>query len=311
MSQNRRPVVIKRKKVANHGSHGGWKIAYADFMTAMMAFFLVMWLLASSSEEEFEMVNQYFQTPLRVALTGGEQISNSDSVIPGGGDSPVHSDGAISRTDLVNSRGQPGDNRALDRLKERLEVLIEEEPSLRTLRSQIRLNLTPEGLRIQIVDSQQRPMFELGSARVAPHMHNVLTSFAPLLNELPNRLTLSGHTDDIPFAAGVEGYSNWELSTDRANTARRELVQGGLDPDKLLRVIGMADTMSIEGEKNPALNRRISILVLNRRAQAEMERQNEAPGAPTIIDSDRLPTSMDAVIRNDGEESASNAEGDA
>ncbi|ARS54098.1 flagellar motor protein MotB [Kushneria konosiri] len=301
MSQHRRPIVVRRKKAAgHHGSHGSWKIAYADFMTAMMAFFLVMWLLAGTSKAEFEQISEYFRTPLKVALAGGDRNSASNSAIPGGGDDVMHSEGERSRITIEQNSSMATDMSALSRLKARLEALMQEDPALRDLRSQMRLDLTPEGLRIQIVDSQRRPMFELGSARVAPYMHRILTAIAPLLNELPNKLTLSGHTDDLPFAAGLKGYSNWELSTDRANASRRELVAGGLEPEKLLRVIGMADTMNMPDEEDNALNRRISILVLNSRAQKMMEQENMAPGSPAIIDGDKTPISIDGLTQGAG-----------
>ena len=301
MSQHRRPIVVRRKKAAgHHGSHGSWKIAYADFMTAMMAFFLVMWLLAGTSKAEFEQISEYFRTPLKVALAGGDRNSASNSAIPGGGDDVMHSEGERSRITIEQNSSMATDMSALSRLKARLEALMQEDPALRDLRSQMRLDLTPEGLRIQLVDSQRRPMFELGSARVAPYMHDILTAIAPLLNELPNKLTLSGHTDDLPFAAGLKGYSNWELSTDRANASRRELVAGGLEPEKLLRVIGMADTMNMPGEEDNALNRRISILVLNSRAQKMMEQENMAPGSPAIIDGDKTPINIDELTQDAG-----------
>ncbi|WP_445621580.1 flagellar motor protein MotB [Kushneria sp. Sum13] len=300
MSQHRRPIVIRRKKAAaHHGSHGSWKIAYADFMTAMMAFFLVMWLLAGTSKAEFEQISEYFRTPLKVALAGGDRNSASNSAIPGGGDDVMHSEGERSRITIEQNSSMATDMSALSRLKARLEALMQEDPALRDLRSQMRLDLTPEGLRIQIVDSQRRPMFEVGSARVATYMHRILTAIAPLLNELPNKLTLSGHTDDLPFAAGFKGYSNWELSTDRANASRRELVAGGLEPEKLLRVIGMADTMNMPDEEDSALNRRISILVLNSRAQKMMEQENMAPAAPAIIDGDKVPLSIEGFTQGD------------
>ncbi|SPJ34896.1 flagellar motor protein MotB [Kushneria phyllosphaerae] len=299
MSQHRRPIVIRRKKAAaHHGSHGSWKIAYADFMTAMMAFFLVMWLLAGTSKAEFEQISEYFRTPLKVALAGGDRNSASNSAIPGGGDDVMHSEGERSRITIEQNSSMATDMSALSRLKARLEALMQEDPALRDLRSQMRLDLTPEGLRIQIVDSQRRPMFEVGSARVATYMHRILTAIAPLLNELPNKLTLSGHTDDLPFAAGLKGYSNWELSTDRANASRRELVAGGLEPEKLLRVIGMADTMNMPDEEDSALNRRISILVLNSRAQKMMEQENMAPTTPAIIDGDKVPLSIEGFAQS-------------
>jgi chemotaxis protein MotB len=132
-----------------------------------------------------------------------------------------------------------------------------------------------EGLRIQIIDSQNRPMFENGSARVEPYMRDILRAIAPILNDVPNKISLSGHTDDLPYASGERGYSNWELSADRANASRRELIAGGLAEGKILRVVGMADTMSLKSQtSDAAINRRISILVLNKSAQHNIEHEN-------------------------------------
>ncbi|MFC0267340.1 flagellar motor protein MotB [Kushneria aurantia] len=310
MSQNRRPVVVRRKKVVGHtGSHGTWKIAYADFMTAMMAFFLVMWLISSASEDELKTVSEYFNMPLSAAFSSGEKVANSPNVIPGGGDDPMQSDGSLRRTDLNPARVMPANGEALSRLKQRLEVLIQEDPALRVLRSQIRLELTPEGLRIQLVDSQRRPMFELGSARLEPHMHRILTAFAPLLNELPNGITLSGHTDDLQYATGASNYSNWELSTDRANAARRDLVRGGLDPSRLMRVIGMADAMPLADEPGSPLNRRISILVLNQQAQQRLEEENSRSGEPIFIDSQQPSQPLETMIRGTNTAQSSGEEG--
>ncbi len=279
MSDNdRRPIVIRRKKSSSHASHGAWKIAYADFMTAMMAFFLVMWLLAGVSDAEMENISEYFRTPLSVALAGGDKSSASNSAIPGGGDDPMHADGevALTRPDANNYRL---DQERLQRLKTRLENMIRLDPALESLRSQLKLDLVQDGLRIQIIDSKRRPMFELGSAEIEPYIHTVLRKIAPSLNELPNKVTLTGHTDDVRYASGDNSYSNWELSTDRANASRRALIVGGMDADKLLRVIGAAATMRLPSDPpGAAVNRRISILVLNPRAQAQIEAQGRADG---------------------------------
>lgn len=275
-----RPIIIRRKKAASHGAHGAWKIAYADFMTAMMAFFLVMWLLSGLSEAQMRDVSEYFRTPLKVALVGGERNSASDSAIPGGGTDPMHSDGEVSLT-TPNAANYDSGQRSLDRLKESLEALIHEDPALNSMSSQLKLKVVEDGLQIQITDNDERPMFELGSARIAPYITDVLRKIAPRINELPNRITLTGHTDDLRYAAGDREYSNWELSSDRANAARRELVRGGMDPDKLLRVIGAAATASRPGAPAHApANRRITILVLNPEAQRRIEAEGQASAAP-------------------------------
>ncbi|WGI25554.1 flagellar motor protein MotB [Halomonas alkaliantarctica] len=260
---DKRPIVIRRKKVV-HSHHGGaWKIALADFMTALMAFFLVLWLLSVSSEETRRGVAEYFSTPLLTAITGGDR-SGSTSAIPGGGPDPTHSDGERARIDsLQRTRPSTQERNFFRNLQERIERAIEQDPELRQLRSQMRFDLTREGLRIQLLDTDQRPMFELGSDQVVPYMRSLLRTIAPLLNELPNELSISGHTDSVPYAGGYRGYSNWELSNDRANASRRELVAGGFDPDQLLRVSGFADRVLLpETEPTDPINRRIELVVL-------------------------------------------------
>ena len=260
---DKRPIVIRRKKVV-HAHHGGaWKIALADFMTALMAYFLVLWLLSVSSEETRRGVAEYFSTPLVTAMTGGDR-SGSTSVIPGGGPDPTHSDGERARIDtLQRTRPSSEDQRRLRNVQQRIERAIERDPELRQLRNQMRFDMTREGLRIQLLDTDQRPMFELGSDQVAPYMRSLLRTIAPLLNELPNELSISGHTDSVPYAGGYRGYSNWELSNDRANASRRELIAGGFDPDQLLRVSGFADRVLLpETEPTDPINRRIELVVL-------------------------------------------------
>lgn len=291
---DKRPIVIRRKKVV-HSHHGGaWKIALADFMTALMAFFLVLWLLSVSSEETRKGVAEYFSTPLVTAMTGGDR-SGSTSVIPGGGPDPTHSDGERARIDtLQRTRPSTQDQRRLRNVQERIERAIERDPELRQMRNQMRFDITREGLRIQLLDTDQRPMFELGSDQVAPYMRSLLRTIAPLLNELPNELSISGHTDSVPYAGGYRGYSNWELSADRANASRRELIAGGFDPDQLLRVSGFADRVALpETDSTDPINRRIELLVL-------LDEIAEAIRNPTIVESDRVTpeTSAEALIES-------------
>ncbi|MYL24649.1 flagellar motor protein MotB [Halomonas alkaliantarctica] len=265
MSQggDKRPIVIRRKKVV-HAHHGGsWKIALADFMTALMALFLVMWILATASEEQRQGVSEYFSMPLTVAITGGDR-SGSTSAIPGGGPDPAHSDGERARIDtLQHTRPSSQQRRFFRNVQERIEQAIALDPELNQLRNQMRFDLTREGLRIQLLDTEQRPMFELGSDQVAPYMRDLLRTIAPLLNDLPNDLSIGGHTDSVPYSGGYRGYSNWELSSDRANASRRELIAGGLDPGQLLRVSGFADRVTLpDTEPDDPVNRRIELVVL-------------------------------------------------
>ena len=288
MKHNARPiVVVKRRKHKGHGggAHGSWKIAYADFMTAMMAFFLVMWLISISSPKELAQIADYFRTPLSAAITGGQRISDSQSPIPGGGDDVTQQQGEVKRQPNIEELRKRMETSRLKRLGDKLDQLIDADPKLRALRPHLQIDLVQEGLRIQIIDSQNRPMFKNDSAEVEPYMRDILRSIAPLLNEFPNRISLSGHTDDLPYAMGERGYSNWELSADRANASRRELMSGGLIDGKVLRVVGMASTMRLTNRgPDDAINRRISLLVLNKQAEEAIVHENaESDNQPLSI----------------------------
>lgn len=267
-------VIIKRPIAAAQAHGGGWKIAYADFMTAMMAFFLVMWILAISTPKQLAGIAEEFKMPLKVAVNGGQKSSTSTSVIPGGGDDPIHVDGEVKQAD---GDSDADDVKRLDVLKQRLDDMIEANPEIRQFRPQLLIDITPEGLRIQIVDSSNRPMFDRSSAVVVSYMRTILRGIGPVLNAQPNKITLSGHTDATQYTQGDKSYSNWELSADRANASRRELIAGGMQDSKVLRVMGVASSMHLNQEDPFApINRRISIVVLNHRAQAEIENANAA-----------------------------------
>lgn len=270
MTEVTRRIIIKRpvKAAAHHG--GAWKIAFADFMTAMFAFFLVMWLLGNSSSQQLAGIAEHFKMPLKTAINGGPKSSISTSVIPGGGGDPLQSDGESKNADADSA-----DIHRLSALKKQLDDMIEANPVLRQFRNQLLIDITPEGLRIQIVDSNNRSMFDRSSAVVVPSMRTILQAIGPVLNEQPNKVTLSGHTDATLYSTGDKAYSNWELSADRANASRRELIIGGMTQDKVIRVMGVASSMHLNKEDPlAAVNRRISIVVLNHRAQAEIESAN-------------------------------------
>lgn len=276
-----RPIIIRRKKAAKHGHHGGaWKIAFADFMTALMALFLVLWVLSNASKNDKDAIADYFSTPLLAAMSKGDRNANSASAIPGGGPDPRTTEGEKTR---YTPRLSGEERRHLESLKQRLDNAVDHDPQLRELKQQIAIELSPEGLRVQLLDTDKRPMFELGSANVAPYLRKLLKTFAPVLNELPNRIQISGHTDSHPYPGGDAGYNNWDLSADRAKASRQELVAGGLDSDKLLRVSGMADRIRFHGAgPYDAANRRIEIIVLDKRVAERILSQEEyGPAEPS------------------------------
>lgn len=284
------PIIIKKVIKKGHGHHGGaWKIAYADFVTAMMAFFLLMWLLGSTATGDLAGIAKYFQTPLRVALQGGSGSGSSTSIVPGGGKDLSRSSGQVKQGSAGAKPSQAEldaelarrDSERINQLHARITNLISSDIQLREFRSQIRLEMTPDGLRIQIVDEQNRPMFDTGSALVKPYMRDILRGIGGALSGVENRVSLEGHTDAAPYGNGERGYSNWELSADRANASRRELVAGGMPEDKLVRVVGLASSNLMEpGDARHPVNRRISIMVLTNAAQARlMGPANPAGGA--------------------------------
>jgi len=275
-----RPIIVKRIKKTAGGHHGGaWKIAYADFVTAMMAFFLLMWLLGSTAKGDLKGISEYFSTPLKVAMAGGSGSGDSSSVIQGGGKDLTRKEGQVSKAsdpvqrktyDLKAAQAdlEKLESVRLKALKARLESSIDANPMLKQFKKQLLLDISTEGLRIQIVDEKNRPMFASAKAELQPYTKEILHEIGKTLNEVPNKITLSGHTDAAPYANGGTSYSNWELSTDRANASRRELIAGGMDESKVLRVIGLASAIPFDKENpmNPT-NRRISIIVMNKKTE--------------------------------------------
>lgn len=326
------PIVIKRKKKGGHeGGHGGaWKIAYADFVTAMMAFFLLMWLLSSAPQEKLSGIASYFKTPLKIALAGGASVGDTTSPVKlSGSDTMTRQTGAEGKTATKpfapdaqggfkptgpeetkkkskESKQAPQDQQkagekpsatsspqesidlvmaevelekrekvVLEDLKKKVEVSIANTASLKQFSQQILLDNTPEGLRVQVIDMQNRPMFASGSAQFQPYAGTILRELGKVLNEVPNKVSLSGHTDAKPFVGGERGYSNWELSSDRANASRRELIAGGMDDSKIIRVVGLGSAVPFDADDplNP-INRRISIIVMKRKAEENIRSES-------------------------------------
>lgn len=301
----------KRRKKSSYYHGGSWKIAYADFMTAMMAFFLVMWILSISSPQELIRIADYFRTQLKVSLNKGPKSGDVTNIIPGGGKDIIYREGDTIPKD-PNQLPETEQDR-FKKLQQDLELLIMNDPRLQDLKPNLLIDLMDEGLQIQIIDGENRPMFASGSAVIDKNMQKILYVLAPVLNDYPNKISLAGHTDSTAYAKGGYGYSNWELSADRANSSRRALISGGLDEHKIMRVVGMASTVPLENNPAAAANRRISILVLNKESEAAIIHENqrpqptkeigeqnseqvESPLTPSLVPTAVLPTDHSKVI---------------
>ena len=277
------PIIIRRvRKGGKKYPAGTWKIAYADFVTAMMAFFLLMWLLGSASKGDLQGIESYFNTPLKVSLMGGDGSGSSTSILPGGGPrldrsadnvGPTNDSPEEPKTQKAASKAAVAREEAwrLVQLKSKIMALLKERPGLAEHIGQIRMEITADGLRIQIVDDQKRPMFDIGKSEVKPYMREILREIGSAIRDADSPITLAGHTDSTPYGMGERGYSNWELSSDRANSSRRELIAGGMAEGKIKRVAGMASTDPLlpADSANP-INRRISIVVMTREAAARL-----------------------------------------
>ena len=280
MSDDVRPIVIKRIKKVAGGHHGGaWKLAYADFVTAMMAFFLLMWLLGSTAGSDLKGIAEYFINPNKI-LTQNSNTGDSNSILQGGGKDLTRKAGQVSGGDEASKKRDAAaakkeferrEKMSLNELKKNIEALIEGNSVLRQFKNQLLIDVTSEGLRIQIIDEKNRPMFDTSSAELKPYTKVILREIGKALNAVPNKVSFTGHTDAAQFSGGEKGFSNWELSANRANASRREMIAGGMDENKVLRVVGLSSTQLFD--KNDPLssaNRRINILVLNKRSEEAM-----------------------------------------
>jgi chemotaxis protein MotB len=284
---SQQPIIVKRIKKGGGAAHGGaWKIAYADFVTAMMAFFLLMWLLGSTTSGDLKGIADYFNSPLKVSLSGGSGSGDSSSIIKAGGEDLTRSYGQKNKSDedqkkIINLKAAKADFAAAEKaekekltgLQKKIEAMIDGNAGLRQFKNQLLIDQTPEGLRIQIVDEKNRPMFDSASADLKPYTRDILHSIGALLNGVDNRISLSGHTDATPFGGSQLDYNNWDLSTDRANASRRALIVGGMNEEKVMRLVGLASAVPYDKTDpfNP-VNRRISIIVMNRRTEAAVLR---------------------------------------
>jgi len=350
--KDKAPIVIKRVKKGGHGFHGGvWKIAYADFVTAMMAFFLLMWVLGSTTRGDLAGISAYFQNPLRVAVDGGAGSGDATRLIKGGGESMMHAQGQEAKADSDSTQRsksttatqEPDDEarkfqfdsksknpgstqgmpdgvgmekggaqgsssgaaggaqgaaqgasggaqgaaaaaakenaQAQQQVKAEIERAVKSDGELSKIKNQLMMDITSDGLRLQIVDEKNRPMFESGGAVLAEHIRRLMRIIGKVVGETNFAIKVEGHTDSKGIGSDA-GRGNWELSTDRANAARREMVSGGLRADQVAQVVGYADKLRVNKEDpNDPINRRISITVLANTAAGP---KTKAPGTEVL-----------------------------
>src|SRR5947209_1111667 len=267
-----RPIIVVKKKAAHAGHHGGaWKVAYADFVTAMMALFIVLWLL-NTSKPVREAVAGYFRDPAGTAgKLGTSSEGPGEKFVP----TPV-----------------PSDDMA--KLKDEIEKAMRRLPNFDKFKNQIEIKVTPEGLRIELLESATGTFFDLGNRNPNSNGKELLDMLAGELGKLPNKISIEGHTDSKPFS-GKKNYGNWELSTDRANSARRLMQEQGLGGTQVAQVRGFADQL-LRVPKNPddPSNRRISLIVQyldnrDKETGETMQKVNDLAGTPENPSSDQQP----------------------
>ena len=297
MEKTEQTIVIKRVKKVAAGHHGGsWKIAFADFALALMAFFLVMWLIESTTDLEKMVIAGYFSDPRSLANIGD---GGTPYVVDlGGRPLNVANQGmnlavvqdeeeqfVEATEDLENPEAAElarlREIELLQSLRGQIESVIAGNQSFAWFSESVAIELTENGLAIQITDRENRPIFDLGSAQMRPYALEVMWAMAAVLNEIPNKISIYGHTDSVPYGNNGGAYTNWELSSDRANSARRALAEGGLPYEQFAQIIGMGSSAPfIENDPANQANRRIVIMVLNERAERLMMESSQNAVAP-------------------------------
>ncbi len=285
LGQNKN-IVIRRIKKGKHGHHGGaWKVAMADFALAMMALFLVLWIISNSDETQRAAISGYFQDPLayeegrkvpsRYVIDLGGSPSQADNVA----ESEVIDPEKILQAEEIESMAEAIERQRLENKKAQIEERINASPTLSPFKDQLLLDITTEGLRLQIVDKTNRPMFDTGSARLKYYSEDILWELAPLMAAMDNRLSIAGHTDAARMGGVDESEdANWSLSAIRADSARRALMEAGVPKAQIAQVIGMGDTAPLNAEDPYSdVNRRISITLLNIRSEASVRKRGAEP----------------------------------
>ncbi|WP_421781310.1 flagellar motor protein MotB [Kiloniella litopenaei] len=286
-------VIIKKVKKGGHGGHhgGAWKVAYADFVTAMMAFFLLLWLLNATTEEQKNGIADYFAPSSNISkatsgsdgLLGGQSISKDGALVsqfssigvqmqlppeedseetdPNAEKDPLKGEGKADEEQLEEFRREQ-EQKQFEETAVALKTAIAENPALAGLEENLLIDKTPDGLRIQLVDQNGTSMFPSGTSNMLDHTKELLGLVADAIKDIDQQIAIKGHTDATPYKA-ANGYTNWELSSERANASRRALIDAGLSNDRVASVEGLAATEPFDKENPTAeINRRISIILL-------------------------------------------------
>lgn len=284
-----RPIIVRKVKKVSHGGHhgGAWKVAFADFAVAMMAFFMVLWLMEAATVKEKQAISGYFNDPSGFTEGGSPYVidlegslNDTDSSDVGGKEETVSKEELEARRIVVDENTVQDlvkqiEMKKFKELQSTLQAKIAENPELEKYKDQIIMEITDDGLQIQIVDKDSRPMFDSGSNKIKNYTTIILEELASTIGTLENKISVSGHTDAAAFTERKD-YSNWELSSERANSARRSLVRGGIAEEKIAQVVGLSSSVLFDQEDplNPT-NRRISILVLNESSAQRIARQQQ------------------------------------
>lgn len=274
------PIIIKKIKKGGGGHHGGaWKVAYADFVTAMMAFFLLLWLLNVTTKEQKEGIANYFDPNPKIAtsISGAGGMLGGVSISPEGAmvtqvqpintpQSPTDPALRPGSEEITNERFKEEQRRREEENFKKAEAAIKDaikdNPDLKELEKNLMVDMTPEGLRIQVVDQDGKPMFPSGSSQMYEKTEKLMAKVAEIIRKMPNEISVRGHTDSVPYSKGAS-YTNWELSADRANSSRRVLIANGFPEKRINNVLGKADKDHLVADQpNDAKNRRISIILL-------------------------------------------------
>ena len=317
------PVIIKRIKKHRHKPHGGaWKVAFADFAIAMMAFFLVLWLSGNSTQEQKQAMSAYFEDPVGFSNTGSTFVIDMGgaALIKENGESSEKDEDAndlhridtqeelatVIEADTIESLAEQIERQRFNELLSTLKERIETSKELADYKDQILMSVTGDGLQIQILDKKSRPMFSSGSSRIKAYTYLILRELAVTISSVPNKISIAGHTDAIEFG-NRRNFTNWELSSERANAARRALVKSGLSSGKVAEVVGLSSSVLLDKEnpENP-INRRITILILSQKSEDNISRR--ASGKAFETDEVRALSEPDTSIETRIQAPANSAE---